>query len=107
MVCPVCREPLTYDLDQLLSAPEPQLPQVENLETLLRFCSDQRGTRLVLSGGPGSHQLQLQAEVGGAAEAAGEAAIQGWSHRPGGGVQPLPHPHQRGESSSQLPAARS
>lgn len=29
MVCPVCREPLTYDVDQLLSAPAPQLPEVE------------------------------------------------------------------------------
>lgn len=28
MACPVCREPLTYDLRQLLSAPAPQLPQV-------------------------------------------------------------------------------
>lgn len=29
MVCPVCREPLTYDVDQLLSSPAPQLPEVK------------------------------------------------------------------------------
>ena len=28
VVCPVCREPLTYDVDQLLSSPAPQLPEV-------------------------------------------------------------------------------
>uniref|UniRef100_H3D151 RING-type domain-containing protein n=1 Tax=Tetraodon nigroviridis TaxID=99883 RepID=H3D151_TETNG len=27
VVCPVCREPLTYDVDWLLSAPAPQLPE--------------------------------------------------------------------------------
>ncbi len=36
MVCPVCREPLTYDIDQLLSAPAPQLPEVKHL---LMCCS--------------------------------------------------------------------
>lgn len=34
MVCPVCREPLTYDVDQLLSSPAPQLPEVLTLRTL-------------------------------------------------------------------------
>ncbi|XP_037544369.1 E3 ubiquitin-protein ligase RNF25 [Nematolebias whitei] len=29
VACPVCREPLTYDLRQLLSAPAPQLPQLD------------------------------------------------------------------------------
>lgn len=29
VVCPVCREPLTYDVDQLLSSPAPQLPEVK------------------------------------------------------------------------------
>ncbi|KAI3359952.1 hypothetical protein L3Q82_013851, partial [Scortum barcoo] len=29
VVCPVCREPLTYDVDQLLSSPVPQLPEVD------------------------------------------------------------------------------
>ncbi|XP_059204255.1 E3 ubiquitin-protein ligase RNF25 isoform X2 [Centropristis striata] len=29
VVCPVCREPLTYDVDQLLSSPAPQLPEDE------------------------------------------------------------------------------
>lgn len=29
MVCPVCRETLTYDLDLLLSSPAPQLPEVK------------------------------------------------------------------------------
>ncbi|XP_003976983.2 E3 ubiquitin-protein ligase RNF25 [Takifugu rubripes] len=29
VVCPVCREPLIYDVDQLLSAPAPQLPEVD------------------------------------------------------------------------------
>lgn len=28
VVCPVCREPLTYDVDQLLSSPAPRLPEV-------------------------------------------------------------------------------
>uniref|UniRef100_A0A8C2WHD2 E3 ubiquitin-protein ligase RNF25 n=1 Tax=Cyclopterus lumpus TaxID=8103 RepID=A0A8C2WHD2_CYCLU len=28
VVCPVCREPLTYDVDQLLRCPAPQLPEV-------------------------------------------------------------------------------
>lgn len=28
VVCPVCREPLDYDLDQLLASPAPQLPEV-------------------------------------------------------------------------------
>lgn len=37
VVCPVCREPLTYDLDQLLSAPEPQLPQVNKQKPVFRF----------------------------------------------------------------------
>lgn len=55
----------------------------------------------MLSGGRGSHQFQLQAEVEGAPEAAGEAAVQRRNHRPGGGVQPVPHPHQRGERSPQ------
>ncbi|KAG7504953.1 E3 ubiquitin-protein ligase RNF25 [Solea senegalensis] len=27
VVCPVCREPLAYDLDELLSSPAPQLPE--------------------------------------------------------------------------------
>ncbi|XP_026181524.1 E3 ubiquitin-protein ligase RNF25 isoform X2 [Mastacembelus armatus] len=31
VVCPVCREPLTYDVDQLLSSPPPQLPEVKPL----------------------------------------------------------------------------
>lgn len=29
VVCPVCREPLTYDVTQLLSSPAPQLPEVK------------------------------------------------------------------------------
>lgn len=29
VVCPVCREPLTCDVDQLLSSPAPQLPEVK------------------------------------------------------------------------------
>ncbi|XP_029945445.1 E3 ubiquitin-protein ligase RNF25 [Salarias fasciatus] len=29
VVCPVCREPLTYDVDQLLSSPAPQLPELD------------------------------------------------------------------------------
>lgn len=29
VVCPVCREPLTYDIDQLLSSPAPQLPELD------------------------------------------------------------------------------
>ncbi|CAN9505044.1 unnamed protein product [Ophioblennius macclurei] len=29
VVCPVCREPLTYDADQLLSSPAPQLPELD------------------------------------------------------------------------------
>lgn len=29
MVCPVCREPLIYDVDQLLSSPAPQLPELD------------------------------------------------------------------------------
>lgn len=33
VVCPVCREPLTYDVDQLLSAPAPQLPEVKTTST--------------------------------------------------------------------------
>ncbi|XP_029293070.1 E3 ubiquitin-protein ligase RNF25 [Cottoperca gobio] len=29
VVCPVCREPLTYDVEQLLSSPAPQLPELD------------------------------------------------------------------------------
>ncbi|XP_071321666.1 E3 ubiquitin-protein ligase RNF25 isoform X2 [Trachinotus anak] len=29
VVCPVCREPLAYDVDQLLSSPAPQLPELD------------------------------------------------------------------------------
>nr|XP_020443568.1 E3 ubiquitin-protein ligase RNF25 [Monopterus albus] len=29
VVCPVCREPLTYDADELLSSPAPQLPELD------------------------------------------------------------------------------
>ncbi|XP_031718251.1 E3 ubiquitin-protein ligase RNF25 isoform X1 [Anarrhichthys ocellatus] len=29
VVCPVCREPLTYDVDQLLCSPAPQLPELD------------------------------------------------------------------------------
>uniref|UniRef100_A0A8C2WKI0 Ring finger protein 25 n=1 Tax=Cyclopterus lumpus TaxID=8103 RepID=A0A8C2WKI0_CYCLU len=29
VVCPVCREPLTYDVDQLLRCPAPQLPELD------------------------------------------------------------------------------
>lgn len=29
VVCPVCREPLTYDVTQLLSSPAPQLPELD------------------------------------------------------------------------------
>ncbi|XP_053194940.1 E3 ubiquitin-protein ligase RNF25 [Scomber japonicus] len=29
VVCPVCREPLSYDVDQLLSSPVPQLPELD------------------------------------------------------------------------------
>lgn len=29
VVCPVCREPLSYDVDQLLSCPAPQLPELD------------------------------------------------------------------------------
>ncbi|KAM6904668.1 E3 ubiquitin-protein ligase RNF25 [Xenentodon cancila] len=29
VVCPVCREPLTYHIDQLLSSPAPQLPELD------------------------------------------------------------------------------
>ncbi|XP_070703247.1 E3 ubiquitin-protein ligase RNF25 [Pempheris klunzingeri] len=29
VVCPVCREPLIYDVDQLLSSPAPQLPELD------------------------------------------------------------------------------
>ncbi|XP_049417958.1 E3 ubiquitin-protein ligase RNF25 [Epinephelus fuscoguttatus] len=29
VVCPVCREPLSYSLDQLLSSPAPQLPEMD------------------------------------------------------------------------------
>uniref|UniRef100_A0A3Q1JBU9 E3 ubiquitin-protein ligase RNF25 n=1 Tax=Anabas testudineus TaxID=64144 RepID=A0A3Q1JBU9_ANATE len=29
VVCPVCREPLAYDMDQLLSCPAPQLPELD------------------------------------------------------------------------------
>ncbi|XP_041633957.1 E3 ubiquitin-protein ligase RNF25 [Cheilinus undulatus] len=29
VVCPVCREPLTYDVDQLLASPAPQLPELD------------------------------------------------------------------------------
>lgn len=65
MVCPVCREPLTYDVDQLLSAPAPQLPEVKPLwvwsEPHERIRTE---IRLVLSGGRGSDQFELQAEVG-------------------------------------------
>ncbi|XP_028842560.1 E3 ubiquitin-protein ligase RNF25 isoform X2 [Denticeps clupeoides] len=30
VVCPVCREPLTYDVDALLTSPAPHLPKVED-----------------------------------------------------------------------------
>ncbi|KAM4535617.1 E3 ubiquitin-protein ligase RNF25 [Fundulus diaphanus] len=29
VVCPVCREPLTYDVNQLLSSPAPELPELD------------------------------------------------------------------------------
>ncbi|XP_061567147.1 E3 ubiquitin-protein ligase RNF25 [Cololabis saira] len=29
VVCPVCREPLAYDIDQLLSSPAPRLPELD------------------------------------------------------------------------------
>ncbi|XP_060882546.1 E3 ubiquitin-protein ligase RNF25 [Labrus mixtus] len=29
VVCPVCREPLSYDVDQLLASPAPQLPELD------------------------------------------------------------------------------
>uniref|UniRef100_A0A1A8LDA8 E3 ubiquitin-protein ligase RNF25 n=2 Tax=Nothobranchius pienaari TaxID=704102 RepID=A0A1A8LDA8_9TELE len=29
VLCPVCREPLMYDIDQLLSSPAPQLPELD------------------------------------------------------------------------------
>ncbi|XP_010902540.2 E3 ubiquitin-protein ligase RNF25 [Esox lucius] len=32
VVCPVCREPLTYDIDQLLSNPAPSFPKLEGAE---------------------------------------------------------------------------
>ncbi|KAK5913601.1 hypothetical protein CgunFtcFv8_008119 [Champsocephalus gunnari] len=31
VVCPVCREPLSYDVDQLLSSPAPQLPELDEV----------------------------------------------------------------------------
>lgn len=66
MVCPVCREPLTYDVDQLLSAPAPQLPEVKPLPQVLLepHYRTSRENRPVLSGGRGSDQFKLQAEVG-------------------------------------------
>lgn len=102
MVCPVCREPLTYDVDQLLSAPEPQLPEVRPPPRVLLepHWRSRRESRPVLSGGRGGDQLKLQAEVERAPEAAGEAEVERRNHRPGGRVQPLSHPHQRGERRS-------
>lgn len=61
----MCREPLTYDVDQLLSAPVPQLPEVKPLWVLSEPHERIRAEiRLVLSGGRGSNQFKLQAEVG-------------------------------------------
>lgn len=37
MVCPVCREPLTYDVEQLLSSPAPQLPELDESAISLDF----------------------------------------------------------------------
>uniref|UniRef100_A0A8C4I4H8 E3 ubiquitin-protein ligase RNF25 n=1 Tax=Dicentrarchus labrax TaxID=13489 RepID=A0A8C4I4H8_DICLA len=37
VVCPVCREPLTYDADQLLSSPAPQLPELDEAAIGSRF----------------------------------------------------------------------
>lgn len=65
VVCPVCREPLTYDMGQLLSAPAPQLPEVKPLPRVLLEPHDRtRGENgPVLPGGRGSDQFKLQAEV--------------------------------------------
>lgn len=43
MVCPVCREPLTYDVDQLLSSPAPQLPEVKP-SSYVQFCSTKQAS---------------------------------------------------------------
>lgn len=102
VVCPVCREPLTYDMGQLLSAPAPQLPEVKPLPRVLLEPHDRtRGENgPVLPGGRGSDQFKLQAEVEWAPEAAGEAEVSRWRHRPGGRVQSFSHPHQRGQRST-------
>lgn len=31
VVCPVCREPLSYDIDQLLTSPAPELPELDQV----------------------------------------------------------------------------
>ncbi|XP_029015842.1 E3 ubiquitin-protein ligase RNF25 [Betta splendens] len=37
VVCPVCREALSYDVDQLLSSPAPQLPEMDKAATASDF----------------------------------------------------------------------
>ncbi|XP_029997133.1 E3 ubiquitin-protein ligase RNF25 [Sphaeramia orbicularis] len=46
VVCPVCREPLSYDVHQLLSCPAPQLPEVDEAaigsDFQLKWCELQK-----------------------------------------------------------------
>lgn len=75
VVCPVCREPLTYDVDQLLSSPAPQLPEVKPSSDVHKtsFQNESIETFCVLhSAGRSSDWFKLSTEVEWTPEAFGK-----------------------------------